>query len=135
MRGVGSRHRGWFAASFALLAAAGGTSAGCDSLNCTDATCIDVVAVAVVGLDSFVVSLEVAGQPPQTRECPLSCARFDGAWTSVFEGSPRSAALRVFGPDGQEVYQTTVRPDYHDTHPNGPTCPPTCRQANVRVEI
>jgi hypothetical protein len=43
------------------------------------------------------------------------------------------ADLEIIG--GDVPLRWTVRPEYRTVQPNGPSCPPACRQARVRVEL
>lgn len=109
--------------------------AACESSSCNDVTCEDVLGVVVTGVDEFVATLEVPGQDPQLRSCPGSCATFEETKTVVFYGSPASAVVVIRSLEGDEIGRQTVNPDYQDFRPNGPTCPPGCRQATVTVPI
>ncbi len=42
-------------------------------------------------------------------------------------------ALRLVTAEGEILHE--LRPEYEVSHPNGPDCPPTCRNATVTVAL
>ena len=46
---------------------------------------------------------------------------------------PASVVVEIVTPDG--TVQRTFNPQYVATRPNGPDCPPECRQATVTVNV
>lgn len=37
--------------------------------------------------------------------------------------------------DGKELVRKSIAPAYRETHPNGPSCPPSCRQASDAIGV
>ncbi|MGH7443653.1 MAG: hypothetical protein ACREKM_02195 [Longimicrobiales bacterium] len=64
----------------------------------------------------------------QSRVCDSAVACTAG----VFFTDLSAPELRVRVITGSDTIVRTVRPDYRITQPNGPDCPPTCRQAEVQ---
>jgi hypothetical protein len=50
----------------------------------------------------------------------------------TIDSSPASASLKITH-NGQTIAQSSWKPAYKITQPNGPRCEPTCRQANVSL--
>jgi hypothetical protein len=77
---------------------------------------------------AFRVEASAPGQPARVIDCPTaaSCERifFD-------DFTPDSVTVRVTAAAGAMSWNG--RPSYRTLQPNGPACPPTCRQATVRV--
>jgi hypothetical protein len=90
-------------------------------------------------------SVELAGTLPATYTV---AARVDGAIVASVDCGPAQpcgstvflrgvtapgAQLEITGPGVDLRWQVTPR--YETLQPNGPGCPPICRQARVRVEV
>ncbi len=79
----------------------------------------------------FRVEAQAAGGgAPRVFECPAG-ERCESAFFADF--TPEEATIRVIA-DGRTTART-VRPTYERVQPNGPGCPPICRQGRVRVEV
>lgn len=98
---------------------------------CTQIGCDDGLAVVVGGVPpdagAYRVEVRAAGET-RVQECatPQECGRIffpsllpDEVTVDVIAGTARSSR--------------TVRPEPRTVQPNGPGCPPTCRQAEVTV--
>lgn len=64
----------------------------------------------------------------QSRTCDSALACTAG----VFFADLSAPELRVRVISAGDTIVRTVRPDYRVTQPNGPDCPPTCRQGQVQ---
>jgi hypothetical protein len=100
-------------------------------MDCEDAGCIDGLVVEVTGsveaghtIRVFIEGDVVAWQSCSAAGCP-----------SVVVGSGPAEARVVVNDGATVLADEVVRPDYVDAQPNGPSCPPTCRSAVVRVEV
>jgi hypothetical protein len=72
-----------------------------------------------------------SGEGVEVREA--ECAP-GGPCVAFFAGrTPESATVRVIA--GAQVVSRELRPDYERVQPNGPGCPPVCRQATVVVAL
>ena len=52
----------------------------------------------------------------------------------TIDSSPASASVRITR-NGQTIAQSSWKPAYKITQPNGPACEPTCRQATVSITL
>jgi hypothetical protein len=64
------------------------------------------------------------------------CALPDGHGFGMItiDSSPASASVRITH-NGQTIAQSSWKPAYQITQPNGPRCEPTCRQATVSLTL
>lgn len=97
---------------------------------CTKIGCESGLAVEVEGTPqgSYRVEVRAAGETPRVRECPSppECSQ-------IFFADFLPAEVTVEVIAGAERSSRTVRPQIEVVEPNGPGCPPTCRQARVTV--
>lgn len=77
---------------------------------------------------SYTVIAE-AGDTTRTVECTAQRQCAEGAFFSDF--TPTNATIRVIA--GSDTTEQAVTPVYDTAQPNGPECPPTCRQGSVTV--
>lgn len=68
---------------------------------------------------------------PRVFECPA--AGQCGGRVFFRDFTPDSATIRVIV--GADTIVRSVRPAYEIVQPNGPGCPPTCRQGRVRIDL
>jgi len=78
----------------------------------------------------FRVEAQADGGAARVFECPAG-ERCEFAFFADF--TPEEATIRVTA-NGRTTART-VRPTYERVQPNGPGCPPICRQGGVRVEV
>lgn len=107
--------------------------AGCPPTSpraCTLIGCTDGLGVEVSGAPAgpYRIELEVPGEAQRRVfrcDTPGACA------PAFFEVTPEVATVHLVTAAGTRSQQ--VRPAYNVTQPNGPDCPPRCRQARVTV--
>ena len=97
---------------------------------CTQIGCDSGLAVVVEGTPpgAFRVEARASGEAPRVEECRSArdCGRI------FFTGFlPAEVTVEVIA--GEATSSRTVLPAYETLTPNGPDCPPTCRQARVTV--
>ncbi len=97
---------------------------------CTKIGCESGLSVVVEGTPPapYRVEARAAGESPRVRECPSpqECGQ-------IFFADFLPAEVTVEVIAGAERSSRTVRPQVETVQPNGPDCPPTCRQARVTV--
>ena len=103
----------------------------CTAIGCDSGLAVRVEGASTTG--AYRVELLPSGEtgPRYVAECPDAsrCAAgvrfpgFTGDWTLV----------RVTTAQGTVTRE--VRPSYQELRPNGPDCPPICRQAVVTVSV
>jgi hypothetical protein len=122
----------WLSGVLAIVAAA---TAGCsqsapDNRVCTLVGCESGLAVALERAPQapYRVEARAAGEETRVRECPSAqdCGQIFFA-----DFLPEEVTIEVIG--GADRSSHTVRPNIETVQPNGPGCPPTCRQARVTV--
>ena len=100
---------------------------------CTQIGCDSGFRIEIEGdlPDRYTVTLEAPGAESRTMECP---SPFCGPSTVVVvDFAPETVEIRLEG-EGLD-YVETFEPDYTTIFPNGPDCPPECRQATIRIEV
>ena len=78
---------------------------------------------------SFRVEADAPGDSTRAVECSAQQPCANGAFFRDF--TPESATIRVIV--SSDTTTRSVTPVYEALQPNGPQCPPTCRQATVTV--
>ena len=104
---------------------------GCNDVTgqaCTLIGCSDGLNVEVQGVTSD-VSVEVTSAAGETRTAPCQAFNESTCWVHFDDFVPEEATIRV--ADGSNQVSVTTIPAYESLQPNGPDCPPTCRQATV----
>ena len=141
----GERMR-WFSLVSAIV---GLTTMGCvQSQSCTEIGCTDQLTVNFAGTIGmpYSVTLQLEGKAASFT-CDVNGVRnamgvmvqsCDNT-SFVLIGAPASAMVQVTcgnaPDDGGTVDCTgTFSPTYTSTRPNGPSCPPTCRQGTVTLK-
>ena len=98
---------------------------------CTRIGCESGLGIRVEGATGPVRIELDTGEGAEVREA--ECAP-DRPCVAFFPGrTPDSATVRVVA--GPRVVTRELRPEYERVRPNGPGCPPVCRQATVVVAL
>jgi hypothetical protein len=105
--------------------------AGCsliDDRACTSIGCEDGLSVQIEAppAEAFTLQALVGGAVTATFECPGGGCAF----AFLREVGAEEVTLRLTWAGGAR--EATVRPEYVAFQPNGPDCPPVCRQAVVQ---
>lgn len=108
---------------------------------CTEIGCSDEVAVIVSGALPAAYTIDLAAAGLETIS--LTCTNGQSSEASIHECRPDGAVFRGLAPDEVTVTLTweggivsdTVQPTYATTQPNGPDCPPTCRQGSLTLTL
>ncbi len=147
------RHLKWFSLFVLVLVL---TACGQDMLpnadqvtgerGCTEIGCSSGLIVRLTGHvpETFTIAAQRPGQPPIVAICPdgrITVPEREGDATAMCE--PDGVFFIGFTPEeveivvrsGQQGLTTLVEPTYEKVQPNGPGCPPTCRQATVEINI
>jgi hypothetical protein len=102
-------------------------NSACTLIGCEDGLAIDVQGAVPA---SYTVTLEAPDGAPRVFECgptrfcqPLFVAEF----------MPETVEVRVQA-EGVD-FTAEFTPTYSVSRPNGPDCPPECRQATIRVVV
>lgn len=81
---------------------------------------------------TYRIEASAPGQPaPRVVECTTATPCGPSVFLRDF--TPESATIRVIV--GADTTARTVQPSYETVQPNGPGCPPTCRQARVQIDL
>lgn len=96
---------------------------------CTQIGCSDGLNVELDGFSDEVELELAAGGETRTVTClpPGPCRHF------VPDFTPEEVTATAFLPDREE--ERTFTPEYREERPNGPDCPPVCRQARIRWKL
>ena len=80
---------------------------------------------------SFTVNVRVGAQTIHTFRCDPGqpCRAF------VSNQTPGEVTITIDAGGGQAPVSRTYRPEYRMNRPNGPDCPPECRQATVTLTV
>ena len=126
------KNAGWVLGTGLFLSILG---SGCDLLGpaCTLLMfCDDVLIVEMEGQlpDEFTLTAEADGEEPRIRECSPSTSC--GSTFSFEDFTPSQVKLTFQSVAGS--IEQTFSPDYEVVTPNGPDCPPKCRQGTVHFQ-
>jgi hypothetical protein len=116
-----------------MVAAAAGSA--CDVVepsSCTLIGCTGLV-VQVTGAPAQTAVTVVVTAPDGSTRSSACTAATDTCPVSFPDFTPASVAIRVVA--GSQTTETTTQPAYEVTRPNGPGCPPECRNARVTVVL
>jgi hypothetical protein len=115
-----------------LLVAAFG--AACDVLgpSCTLIGCTGLV-VEVTGVPALTPLTVVVTAPDGSARSGTCTAATGTCQVSFADFSPASITIRVVA--GTRTTEETREPRYELSRPNGPRCPPECRNARVTVAL
>lgn len=104
---------------------------------CTEIGCVDGLTVQLEGVipSTFTVEAVVPGDSPILVQCSSDQPAIPCAGDHLFfEGfTPEEVTIRISWKDGQ--VSETFRPSYERVQPNGPGCPPECRQGHVTMML
>ncbi len=127
MRGSLRRGLGFVvAAAAAFLAACEGVGV-CTQIGCDSGLLVQVQEAVP---DTLTITADAPGLAAQTVVCTTaSCAQY----VFLRDFTPASVTLTVKGA-GVDIVRN-VQPAYRVSQPNGPHCPPTCRQATVQIQV
>lgn len=124
--------RAVLAIALVLIAALG---SGCDVLGpsgCTLLPCTGLVVDVTGAPGQTPVTVVVTAPDGSTRSA--TCTSVTGTCQVSFPYfSPASVTIRVL--TGTQTTEVTRQPMYEVTRPNGPACPPECRNARVTVVL
>ena len=115
-----------------LVAALGSACSGLGPTACTLIGCTGLV-VEVTGAPAQTpVTVVVTAPDGSTRSA--TCTSATGTCPFSFpDFTPASVTIRVSA--GTKTTEETRQPAYEVTRPNGPGCPPECRNARVTVAL
>lgn len=125
---------GWVA--IVLITACGGNEQEAESpapaqVACTLIGCSSGMRVLIEGSvpERYTVHVNAGSGTLRTLECT------SGTACDVFieNETPTEVVVRITWGDHDREW--TVQPTYRDQQPNGPGCPPTCRQGTVAITI
>jgi hypothetical protein len=93
--------------------------------------CSNGVRVLVEGSvpERYTVQVSEGGRTLRTLECTA------GSACDAFLENETPAEVVVRMTWGDHDREWTVTPTYRDVQPNGPACPPTCRQGTIAITI
>jgi hypothetical protein len=104
---------------------------------CTEIGCHSGLTIQLEGTipEAYSVEISVPGDEPFRVECPqggepVYC---EGDRLFLAERTPEEVTVRVSWEDNSVV--ETLQPTYETIRPNGPDCPPECRQAEVKLNL
>ncbi len=110
---------------------------GCDTLSprfCTDMGCYNdglIVELQGTMADEFTVMAEAVGEEPRVMECSPAAP----CGSTVFFEDFTPEQVRVTYSSAAGSIERTFSPTYVVARPNGPHCPPACRQGTVQFQI
>lgn len=119
-----------------LIAACGGNGQDAEApapgqVACTMIGCSSGVRVVIEGNvpERYTVHVSEGAQTLRTIVCTA-----DAACDAFIEDElPTEVVVRITWADHDRDW--TVNPTYRDVQPNGPACPPTCRQGTIAITI
>jgi hypothetical protein len=102
---------------------------GAGPTMCTQIGCSDGLNVELDGFDEELEVELTAGEETRTVTClpPGPCRHFIPDFTPA-----EVTATALFGDREKE---RVFEPEYREERPNGPDCPPVCRQASIRWKL
>ena len=124
--------RAVLAITLVLVAALGSACSGLGPTACTLIGCTGLV-VEVTGAPAQTpVTVVVTAPDGSTRS--TTCTSATGSCPFSFpDFTPATVTIRVSA--GTKTTEETRQPAYEVTRPNGPGCPPECRNARVAVAL
>ena len=124
--------RDLLAISLVLIAAFGSACGVAGPSACTVIGCTGLVVEVTGAPGSTPVTVVVTAPDGSTRS--TTCTSASGACPVSFpDFTPATVTIRV--STGNQTTEVTKQPTYEVTRPNGPACPPECRNARVTVVL
>ena len=118
--------------SLVLIAAFGSACGVAGPSACTVIGCTGLVVEVTGAPGSTAVTVVVIAPDGSTRS--TTCTSASGACPVSFpDFTPATVTIRV--STGNQTTEVTKQPTYEVTRPNGPACPPECRNARVTVVL
>ena len=99
------------------------------AIACTEIGCSDGLAVELERVGAATIELVEDGVTRHSFECSA------GAACRTFVPGYTPARVEIVMRQGDTSRRHTVQPGYTINRPNGPDCPPVCRQATVTVDV
>lgn len=98
----------------------------CTLIGCNDGLSVQVTSAVT---QSITVTVRANNQVIRTFRCEPGnpCTSF------IEDQMPTSVSVTVEAPGG--TVNRVYTPEYRTARPNGPNCPPTCRQATITVAV
>jgi hypothetical protein len=98
----------------------------CTLIGCNDGLSVQVTSAVT---QSITVTVRANNQVLRTFRCDPGnpCASF------IENQMPASVSVTVEAPGG--TVNRAYTPEYRTARPNGPNCPPACRQATITVAV
>jgi hypothetical protein len=98
---------------------------------CTKIGCSDGLTVVVENAPPVPYTVEAAlpDGTSRTAQCDASPGCDEGVFLADVTADEVTVRITASAGTSSQV----VRPEYVETQPNGPGCPPTCKQARVQV--
>ncbi len=102
-------------------------------IACTKIGCIDGIAL---NLSSSLPNTAVVEIIYDGQTNTLSCAQGNCINQTVFISNitPKTFTVRISN-NGSILSESVHRPTYKNTQPNGPDCPPICKQVEVSINL
>ncbi len=108
---------------------------------CTEIGCTNELKIVIDGALPATYTIELAA--PGLETVSLTCVNGQSSEASIHECRPDGAVFRGLTPDEVTVTFTSdaaivsdnLRPTYTTIQPNGPDCPPTCRQGTAKLSL
>ena len=120
------------AITLSLVAAFGLACDGLGPTTCTVIGCTGLVVEVTGAPGQTPVTVVVTAPDGSTRSTTCTSATGTCPFSFPFF-TPASVTIRVV--TGTQTTEVTRQPMYEVTRPNGPACPPECRNARVAVEL
>jgi hypothetical protein len=102
----------------------------CTRIGCDSGWIVEIADPSALP-QSYTVRVLVGGSVVASAQCSASQPCGDRVFLSGV--TAEEATLEITG--AAVPLRWTVRPEYTLLQPNGPQCPPTCRQARVQVRV
>ena len=124
--------RAIFAIALVLVGAFGSGCGVAGPTACTLIGCTGLTVEVTGAPGQTAVTVTVTAPDGSTRSA--ACTSATGACPVSFpDFTPATVTIRVFS--GTQTTEVTRQPTYEVSRPNGPACPPECRNARVTVAL
>lgn len=100
---------------------------------CTEIGCSDGLRVRLLGSHPATFTITATASDGLTRSIRCGVDRPCGNIVFLPDFAPERATVRVESDAGTVEREFT--PTYEEVRPNGPGCPPVCRQGEVEIEV